>query len=99
MSKIGSDGKSSSETLEGLKSLYAQRERDAESKHRTDISELQKTHQTEIERMKQESNTRIKAMQEETSQKLSQRDLQNQKEIDAMRAVFQKRATEAKKTT
>jgi hypothetical protein len=97
MSKIDA-GKNAGETLQSLKDLYADRERDSESKHRTELSQIQKAHATEIESVRSEANARVKTAQESTSAKISEREMQFQKEIEAMRAMYQKRAGDSKKS-
>lgn len=98
MAKIDSNsGKNSVDALASLKDLYENREKDMETKHRAQVNELQKSHRAEIEKVREDANLKVKTQQEETSTKLNQRDLQYQKEVEAVRAMYQKRATETKK--
>lgn len=96
MAKISSE-KSGGDALTGLKDLYSQREREAEAKHKSEIGELQKTHRTELERVQSDAHEKVRRLQEETATKLNKRDLQFQKEVEAMRAMYQRRAAEPKK--
>ncbi len=95
MSKIGSD--SGKDALAGLRDLYSQREKEAEQKHKGEIGVLQKTHQTELAKVQVDADQKVRNLQEENATKLSKRDLQFQKEVEAVRAMYQKRAVEPKK--
>ena len=95
MSKVAE--KSAGETLAQLKDSYQQRESDMELRHRDQLRELNETHQTEVTRLRKENVDKIKTIQEENSAKMNQKDLQYQKEIEALRSMYSKKVvSEAK---
>ncbi|MEK7355405.1 MAG: hypothetical protein AAB250_03100 [Bdellovibrionota bacterium] len=88
MGKVGE--KSASETLSQLRDTYTQRERDLESRHKDEIRDISENHQIEISRLRKDSQAKIDSIQEESSTKLNQKDLQFQKEIEAVRSMYSK---------
>ena len=89
MSKVAE--KSAGETLAQLKESYQQRESDMEMRHRDQLREVNETHQTEITRLRKENVDKIKTLQEENVAKMNQKDLQYQKEIEALRSMYSKK--------
>lgn len=89
MSKVGE--KSASETLSQLKEVYQQRETDLETRHKDQLRDVNESHQVEIARIRKENQEKLKAVQEEASTKLNQKDLQFQKEIEALRSMNAKK--------
>lgn len=86
-----------SEALKALKDQYAARERELENKHREEIREIKAAHREEVDELRKESQNRIAKLQEENNIKLNQKDIQHQKEIESLRAMYNKRLLEAKK--
>jgi hypothetical protein len=82
--------------LNQIKDMYAQREREGENRHRDEIREIKTEHAAEIEKVRQESNDRVENIQGEVQSKLSAKDLQNRKEVEAIRSMYQKRLAELK---
>lgn len=80
-----------------IKEQYALRERETDNRHREDIREIQGTHREELEKVREESQKRIQTLQDESANKLNMKDLQHQKEIEALRAMYAKKLAEAKK--
>jgi hypothetical protein len=97
MAKINDGGKSAGETLSSLKSMYQNRERESEVKHKQELSEIQKAHAVELDRVRNEANDRVKVVQNESNVKLNQRDMQFQKEAENIRATYQRQVAQAKK--
>lgn len=79
-----------------LKDLYDEREKENDNRHRDEIRELKTEHSTEIDKVRKESNARVLAVQGEVQMKLSAKDLQNQKEVEAIRSMYQRRLAESK---
>jgi hypothetical protein len=98
MAKIDGGGSSDTSIMQ-LKDMYQQRERESDIHHREELNELRDSHRVEIEKVRGESDVRVKNVQEEANAKLSQKDVQFQKEIEALRAMYQKRAGEGKKVS
>lgn len=98
MAKIsGSNSGSSADTLSQLKDQYQSREREIETRHREDVVTMNKNHETELNKLRQESQNRIQAVRDEADQKLSSKDMQHQKEIEALKTMYQKRVLEERK--
>jgi DNA anti-recombination protein RmuC len=91
MSKISGDRATNSEALAQLKDQFLQRERDHDARHKEDIQEIREAHKGELEKIKTDSEKRIQDMQEESSSKLNQKDVQYQKEIESIKAIYTKR--------
>ena len=85
------ESKSSADALSQLKDTYVQKDRESEARHRDEIRALRESHQVEMEALRKDTQSKIDHVQEEASAKLSQKDMQNQKEIEAVRAMYQKR--------
>jgi len=98
MSKVGANA-SSAELIAQIKDQYQSRERDSETHHRDEIKEIREAHKVEIDELKAETQKRVQTIEEESSVKLSQKDLQNQREIDALKAIYAKRVSEGRKPT
>ncbi len=95
MATVGGSGNGSA-SLGQLKDLYSEREKENDNRHRDEIREMKTEHATEIDKVRKESNGRIIAVQNETQTKLSAKDLQNQKEVEAIRSMYQRRLAESK---
>jgi hypothetical protein len=99
MSKISGDRATNSEALAQLKDQFVQREHETENKHKGDVQELREAHRVELEKVRTESEKHIQDVQAESSVKLNQKDIQYQKEIESIKAIYAKRlAADAKKT-
>ena len=94
---MASIGKNSKDTLVQLRDLYKSRERDLETRHREEIKELRVQHQTQMDKLQGETRERVETLQAESNAKLSEKDLQHQKEIESIRSMYAKRLADAKK--
>jgi hypothetical protein len=89
--------KSNNEIISQMRDQFMQRERETEAKYRRDFQEVDKAHRTELAKVKTDADQKLKEMQEENNLKLNKKDLQFQKEFEALKAVYTKRAAEGKK--
>jgi hypothetical protein len=97
MGEVSSSGRGSSrDVLTQLKDQYEARERETERRHRDDVRQLTDGHRAEMDKLREESQKRIENLQSENNVKLSEKDVQHQKEIDAIRALYAKRLAETK---
>lgn len=81
-----------------IKDYYTQRENDLQTKHRQTIEQSQKAHEEEVGRIKEESKNEIDSTITRMKEKLSEKDLKHQEEIEALRAMYQKKLEESKRS-
>ena len=93
MSKISENG----DPLASLREHYAARERESETRHRDEVREIKETQKTEIDEVRIDAHMQVQDLQAENNMKLNQRDLQYQKEIEAVKSLYSKRVAEGKK--
>jgi hypothetical protein len=92
MSSVAGSG--SGETTSKLQAVYKERERDLKARHRDDIAELKAENHVEVEAVRRESRKRVEAVQNESAEKLSEKDIQHQKEIESIKSIYSKRMAE-----
>ncbi len=97
MSRI--DNGTTGEVLAQLKDQYSQRERESETRHRGEVKDLRENQRTELDKVKTEAQKRIDEIQDESNLKLSQKDLDHQKEIESIKSIYTKRLAETRKPT
>jgi len=79
-----------------IKEYYTQRENDLQVKHKQTIEQNQKAHEDEVSRLKEDSKMEIDQTLNRMKEKLSDKDLKHQQEIEALRAMYQKKLEDAK---
>lgn len=70
-----------------------QRDREVESL-KEEIRQLNETHRTEMAKLESENKKRIDDVHNDSNAKLNEKDVQYQKEIQKIRAMYTKRGTE-----
>lgn len=85
----------SRDPLRQLRDHFANHERELEERHRGEIRELRDSHRVEMDQLRADSKKQIDELQQENSVKLNEKDLQHQKEIEAIKAIFTKRVMES----
>ncbi len=81
-----------------IKEYYTQRENDLQTKHKQSIEQTQKAHEEEVGRIKEESKNEVDTTLSRMKEKLSEKDLKHQQEIEALRAMYQRKLEDAKKS-
>lgn len=103
MSKISGGGgnrdgaATAGETLAKLRDHFTEKERENEARHRGELSELRAAHQAELDKVRKDSQTRIESIRGEHAERVSQKDMHFQKEIESIRNIYQKRLIEARR--
>jgi|GEM_PF-5594617 len=92
----GSGGASGSDSISRLKDQFQTRERDSDEKHRDELGQLRRANRSEIEKINELNSKHIEEIRQDNQVKLNQKDVQFQKEIDAVRAMYGRRLAEAK---
>lgn len=60
-----------------------------------EIRDLNENHRTELAKLEDENKKRLDQVHTESNMKLNEKDIQHKKEIDAIRAMYTKRAIES----
>ena len=87
---------SGGDSISRLKEQFQLRERESDDKHRDEVNQLRRGHHAEIEKLTTENTKRVSDVREESAVKLNQKDIQFQKEVDAIRSMYGRRLAEAK---
>ena len=91
MSSVGRSGEDAGQ----LREFYMQRENEKEKAHQDEIKKLRLEHAGELARSDDQSKRQIDDIRARTHQKMSQQDLQHQKEIEALKAMYKKKLEDA----
>ncbi|MEK6774810.1 MAG: hypothetical protein AABY64_12780 [Bdellovibrionota bacterium] len=81
-----------------LKEYYTQRESDLQAKHRQSIEQTEKSHESVVNQIKDESKQEVDATIGRMKEKLSEKDIKHQQEIENLRAMYQKKIEDAKRS-
>lgn len=94
MSSVSGSGSSGEATVK-LQNVYKERERDLKANHRDEIRDLRAENQVELDAVRREARKRIESVQNESAEKLNEKDIQHQKEIESIKAIYSKRVADA----
>ncbi len=97
-SNVSGSGGSGGDPAARLQALYNQKERDMEARHRDELRDLKAENQAEVDRLRRDAKKKIENVQQESVLKLSEKDIQHQKEIENIKQIYSKRVAEAKKS-
>ena len=81
-----------------LKEYYSQREADLQAKHKQAVEQTEKTHESVVNQVKEDSKQEIDATIGRMKEKLSEKDIKHQQEIENLRAMYQKKIEDAKRS-
>ena len=83
-------------SLGQLKDFYQQREKESDDRHRDELRDVKMQHAREIEKVRSDANETMSNQRNESQAKLTAKDAQNAKEIDNIRAMYQKKIAASK---
>ena len=92
----GGSNSSGSDAIARMKEQFQTRERESDEKHRDELGQVRRTSHAEIEKNNELNAKHLDELRQDNQVKMTQKDIQYQKEIDAVRAMYGRKLAEAK---